>query len=531
MSAAHDTRFNSSGVELLAESAANCSPSGCLLISRNIDNIDESKPNIDKYLDMHNGKVNGTKQERQNKFRQSLLSRLGDENKHHFNLKWSAQFQDIYQILPKENSPNETANGGASFNSFNKFDPEFKHYLESLNAIVVSNVKALVERRIQEDNGISTRLNESTLYQEVTRHLCRYQQLADLSLIDSNDYVEHLKKLINIGAKNDHHPIFLYGASICGKSTTLARFGSIAYSLLDPKTCLNIVRFADLTSQCSTFEGLLYSICDQLCVLQKANPSHDIKNKDLAQLIEYFHKSCEYLARTKGQLLILVDGLQDINVERSLITKSNIGNNQISWLFFKLLPPGVHLIVAIKKQTNSVKIENEMIIKKNASMSSMSTNMTEKSASAVPLFLHYFNEKMSSEAENYLFELPLQIKKSDIGFFVTFIKNELERSQRQVSEKQLQMVVQSLSNQKGFDSNSNINASSQSSASCPNLDTQSCFLYLSFLIKEILLANDLNCDLNAIFNEDKFPKDLDSLLKFKIGNIWRFFFKFYFFLF
>ena len=159
-------------------------------------------------------------------------------------------------------------------------------------------------------------------------------------------------------------------------------------------------------------------------------------------------------------------------------------------------------------------------------MSSMNTNTTEKSPSAVPLFLHYFNEKMSSEAENYLFELPLQIKKSDINFFITFIKNELERSQRQLSEKQLQMVVQSLNNQKAFDSNSNINASlasSQSSASCPNLDTQSCFLYLSFLIKEIILANDLNCDLNAVFNEDKFPKDLDSLLKFKIGNTWRYF--------
>lgn len=521
MSTTHDNRFNSSGIELLTEAATNCSPSGCLLISRNIDNIDELKPNIDKYLDMHNGKVNSTKQERQNKFRQSLMSRFSDENKHHFNLKWNTQFQDIYQILPKENNTNETTNG-ANFNSFNKFDVEFKHYLESFNAIVVSNVKALVERKIQEDNSISTKLNEITLYQEVTRHLCRYQQLAELSLIDSNDYVEHLKKLINIGMKNDHHPIFLYGASICGKSTTLARFGSIAYNMLDPKTCLNIVRFADLTSQCSTFEGLLYSICDQLCVLQKSNPSHDIKNKDLAQLIEYFHKSCEYLARTKGQLLILVDGLQDINVERNLITKSNIGNNQISWLFFKLLPPGVHLIVTIKKQTNSIKIENDMIIKKNTSMSSMNTNMTEKSPSAVPLFLHYFNEKMSSEAENYLFELPLQIKKSDINFFITFIKNELERNQRQLSEKQLQMVVQSLNNQKAFDSNSNLNASlasSQGSASCPNLDTQSCFLYLNFLIKEIILANDLNCDLNTIFNEDKFPKDLDSLLKFKIGNI------------
>jgi hypothetical protein len=284
---------------------------------------------------------------------------------------------------------------------------------------------------------------------------------------------------------------------------------------------LNIVRFADLTSQCSTFEGLLYSVCEQLCVLQKSNPSYDIKNKDLAQLIEYFHKSCEYLARTKGQLLILVDGLQDVNIEKSLIMKSNIGNNQISWLFFKLLPPGVHLIVTIKKQTNSIKIENEMIIKKVVSLSSMSTNTTQSSPSAVPLFLHYFNEKMSSEAENYLFELPLQIKKSDINFFITFIKNELERNRRSLTEKQLQMIVQSVYNQKTSDSNTNLNSSSissQSSASCPNLDTQSCFLYLNFLIKEIILANDLNCDLKNMFNEDKFPKDLDSLLKFKIGN-------------
>lgn len=254
----------------------------------------------------------------------------------------------------------------------------------------------------------------------------------------------------------------------------------------------------------------MYSICEQLSIYQKLNPLTEIKNKDLSLLIEYFHRMCQQISIGKRQLLILIDGLQDVNIEKSLIAKSNLANNQISWLFFQQLPPGVHLVVSIKRQTTATRVENEILIKK--------ANTQSQPHVMVPLFLHYFNEKMSSETENYLFELPIQIKKADIGDVVTYIKNELNKCDRMLSEDQLQALAQNIENLKQ-ESASIINsqgAANSISSSNSHIETQVAFLYINFMIKEIANMNKINGDIKYLLNADM-PKDIETFMKYKIG--------------
>jgi hypothetical protein len=285
-------RFVLSGMELLTYNPFKTSPNECLVITRNIDYIDPAKKNAEKYADFLQGgnhsRIDKLKEDRQIKFRESITQKINDENRHHFNLKWKEKCDDIAEIctithtantnnqkstssnsmsdsdnddnnsLSNKNKNEESSspnnNNNVATSSFSKYDADFRHYLQNFNAIVVSKIKLLVEKRFQDEIQLTQKPYEIQIYHEATLHLDKFQSmLHDNNLIQSNDYVDRLKKLINLGMKTEHYPIFLHGGPLSGKTCTLTRYGLIAYKIIDP--CMIAIRFSDLTSQCSNFEG------------------------------------------------------------------------------------------------------------------------------------------------------------------------------------------------------------------------------------------------------------------------------------
>ncbi len=275
-----------------------------------------------------------------------------------------------------------------------------------------------------------------------------------------------------------------------------------------------------------------------MSIFQKLNPSQELKNKDINQLIDFFYKMCNQISsRYKNQLLILIDSLQDMNVDKTLILASNNNynnnnnnpsnagvnlflNDQISWLFREQLPPRVHLIVSIKRSSHNT-FPNE-----NASNNSININ-------TVPLFLHYFNEKLSNETENYLFELPIQLKKTEAHEINNYITNELSRHDRKLKEDQIQDLVakiffsnssmnQSMKQHSTEGNNNNITLSSASFLSS-NFDEKNTVFFMNLLCKELISSNKMNNNAEALLlkNDDNyiFPTGLESFLRQKFDYL------------
>jgi hypothetical protein len=583
-------KFTTSGIEQLINAAFKQTLNECFMIYRNIDGIDSNKKKAERYLDITNGKVDKFKEEKHQKLKDLLMNKVDDHHKFKFNLKWKEQYEDICNVISAENqvgkgesnddqavigrdvitsdttvnpsatnlmtdnnNKNEnTANKNVNIiengalncddninnkntqneDSLSKYDEEFKSYLKQFNAVIVSYMKNTVEKKLKEELELTKRSNEIILYHEVVRHMVKLNELFEISSIDSNDYIERCKKLITIGSKSTHFPIFLYGSQLSGKTTCLAKFGMVAARVLsEQKNVCFVVRFSDLTSQSSSFEGILLSICEQLCIIQKLNPLNELKNKDLVNLIDYFYKIIGLISKTKTQVVILIDDIQDFCIDKPPSSptppKPQTLNNQISWLFQQELPVGIHLIATIRHQTPSTNTtHNNQLLLQNSSIN-LQQHVSVASSQSVSLFLHFYNEKMSNEAENYLFELPFQIKKSSESALDlnTYIKSEFQKNGRNITDEQLHIMLKYFNFSKSNSSDNNEYSDQHKNGTTNNTSANNSseaqinnFPYLNFVIKEIT-SNRSNLDLRKVFVEDRYPKNLESFILFRISNL------------
>lgn len=530
-------RYFTSTLELLINMAVKYSQNECLAIYRSYEGLNEKSKFSNQYIDVSsNGKLDKVKQDKLTKFRESLWNKLGDENKHHFNLTWKEDSSSNAIVNGDSNASNEEQNGNSNTTensndsnnnnnhsaSSSEYNSDFRNYLQSFNEVIVTKVKSFIEKRINDENTFELNSMENMIYQEATRHLHRFQRLNEKNLFGLDEMYERVKKLINFSMKNEHFPIFIYGGATSGKSLTLTKFGNVAYNLIGVRSCLTVVRYFDLTSQCATFEGLLYSICEQLTVLQKLNPATDMPNKECNELVQYFHKICGQLSKGQKQLLILIDGIQDVYVDKSLLSKANIINNHLAWLFTQL-PPKVHLIVSIKKQINLQKVELDSKLRiqpqqqQVASISSSTLTVPQNaltSGTTISLISHYFQEHLSSIKENYIFDLPLQIK--DIKELNSYIRSELNKTGKIINDEQLQLIVDCLSIKTGQENNINSNntAVRNLSTNSTSSDT-SILLYLNFLLKQM----QKTIDLKSFLTSDTIPRDIDALFKYVIDKL------------
>jgi hypothetical protein len=193
-----------------------------------------------------------------------------------------------------------------------------------------------------------------------------------------------------------------------------------------------------------------------------------------------------------------------------------------------MLPPGVHLIVSIKRQISSITVESDDLILKK-SKSSHGDGVEKKDEGNVPqmgpatqspplivsFFLNNYNEKIPVDlAENCLFEFPYSFKKSEANdLVVKYVRNELEKHDRTINEKWLQIIASSCLSQ------AELSGASSGSSGSDTDSAQISFLYLNLMIKVVISANPLNNSLKHLLDEKDIPKDLESVIKFKIGNI------------
>ena len=185
-----------------------------------------------------------------------------------------------------------------------KNDSKIIKYYQKFNSVIISKLKNLIEKNIYEEK---TKVNERLLYNEVTRHLYKFQSLSQEMFFKSEEFTKRIHSLIEHGKTNEHNPIFIYGSAMTGKTLTLVNFANIAFKSINSKKCLTIIKFCDLTSQCSTFETLLLSICEQLCVFNLISPKSVPKHKNISQLVEFFFSMCkEFSSRNENNLLILI---------------------------------------------------------------------------------------------------------------------------------------------------------------------------------------------------------------------------------
>ena len=160
---------------------------------------------------------------------------------------------------------------------------------------------------------------------------------------------------------------------------------------------------------------------------------------------------------------------------------------------------------------------------------STTASTTSPVLSAAPViisyFLHSYAEKVSvdgDEATACLFEFPFYLKKSESNEIITkYIRSQLEKANRCISDKCIQLVLKNgFLSQSLLDTyNSGVASPGGASMSPPATpDTQQIsFLYLNLLVREVITANGLNNDLKRMFSDEEFPRDLEAIIKFKIG--------------
>jgi hypothetical protein len=527
MKSKHD-RTHLSMLEVLTNLAMKYSLNECLAINRNFNGLNEKSKNSKYYIDLTSiSKIDKSKQLKLSKFTENLWNKLSPENTHSFVINWkdesSSSSSGISSISNDNNNLNNNNNENTIVNDANNnnnnnnnnenaglnismsklkiHQSEFRNYLQNFNEVLVTKIKNLIESRIFNEHTFEINSFQNSLYQEATRHLYKFQRLNEKTLFGLDEMYERVKKLINYGMKNEHYPLFVYGSLASGKTVTLTKFGNISYNLIGVRSCLTIIRYFDLTSQCSTFEGLLYSICVQLTILHKLNPDVEIPKKDCNELTLYFNKIIRQISKGPKQLLILIDGLQDVFVDKLLLEKTNnISNNHLEWLFTQL-PPKVHLIVSVKKQQSKTEFNSAY-------------QQTLGIQSSVSLLTHYIEERLGNVKENYVFDLPSQIKANDLKDLSVYIKNELGKCGRMISDEQLQVIIDCLDIKSTTTIVDNLTPLQNTNFMLKNINNSETQLYLSILIKYLQKCTNIKTFLTV----DNIPKDIESLIKHQIGE-------------
>lgn len=154
----------------------------------------------------------------------------------------------------------KTANSATSPKFLDKFEADYKSYLEQFISAIVEKIKRLINKTVRAfDAACDCRFNwhEIALLQEISRHVYRFTNgsgACGLQVLDSDEYIDRFKRLVYAGARVDHWPVFIYGQPTSGENFLLARFVHTAIALYPDS--LALIRYFELTGQCSTFEGI-----------------------------------------------------------------------------------------------------------------------------------------------------------------------------------------------------------------------------------------------------------------------------------
>lgn len=481
-SLANFDRYHLSYIEQITQAVLKQTHNECLVIERKFTGLNENSKNFEKYIDVKYDKVDKLKQDRLNKFRELIASKINETNIHRFNLNWNDEFIETNK---NDNTRIESSESTTSID-FNK-NEQLNNYLQSLNVILVEKIKRLVEDNLAQDLSYGLNAKQIEIIEEITRHLHYFNRISEQSLFGLDDSLDRFKKLISFSIKNEHYPIFICGNVGTGKTVSLTKFGSIAYSIIGHKNCLNfVIRYSELTAKSSSFECILYSICEQLALIQKINIKNEIKSKEISELTRFFNLICNQIVskNSNKNLIILIDGINDVQMDKNLLNQNNdkLINDHLTWLFNKL-PAKVHLIVSIRQHTSS-----------------------NTSSSLTSMISYLYNEKIANSLnkENYLFELPFSIKSTDTKELTIYIKNEINKVGRYLNDDQVNIIIDNLG----------LKPIDATQPQIISLQSNTC-LYLNLLLKTIGKCRSIK----VLFSHFNGLKDIDSLIKYNIRNL------------
>ena len=125
------------------------------------------------------------------------------------------------------------------------------------------------------------------------------------------------------------------------------------------------------------------------------------------------------------------------------------------------------------------------------------------SFTSTSLFLHYFNEKMSNDTDQFYFETPVAFKKLADADIVAHVRHVARRSARSLTDAQCAHILKCFASAR---------LAADDTEPTPN------YLYISCLLSEVTRASRLNVNVRRFLAEERMPRNLESFLKYKLGK-------------
>lgn len=189
-----------------------------------------------------------------------------------------------------------------------------------------------------------------------------------------------------------------------------------------------------------------------------------------------------------------------------MLTKTNVKNNQILWLFHQRLPVRVHMIVTIKKLTKKrVLTESSNSLRSDVSSS---TEMCSESESMVSLFLSQMQSSQLQLINNTMFELPFFSDNKYKLEISEFIKDELAKRNKYLARNQISLITYNALNSSRF-----VTAASDDTAD----GLVYFFQYINLVLNELTDTYD-SLFVRGILDKHSLPFDCESFIRAKICN-------------
>jgi len=197
-----------------------------------------------------------------------------------------------------------------------------KVYLSDFAEFIKASLQDLVHQYMDKIQNERPPGPMEELQEEVVCHYKKYKKVVEM-FQGRNDVIaslkERLRDCINQPKKI---PLLIYGISGCGKTSVLAKLIKEARSWTDLSNLVIIYRFIGASIGSSTLLGLLKSICKQICQVYKIQMFWKCVYMNLAQIVTFFHILVDELKTQNRPLLIVVDGLEQLETtpnERCLV--------------------------------------------------------------------------------------------------------------------------------------------------------------------------------------------------------------------
>ncbi|XP_015665402.1 NACHT domain- and WD repeat-containing protein 1 [Protobothrops mucrosquamatus] len=177
------------------------------------------------------------------------------------------------------------------------------------------------------------------LIQELTHHIVLGQKHSQAFCWQQN-LLDHICQRIKQNHHQAHSPLVICGPSGCGKTALLCHLSESIHTTLGQETVV-ILRLLGTSQDSSTWNGLLHSLCLQVCLAMGFPYTKPVGNP---VLLFHFLLSLASCQGTRS-LVLLLDSMEQLHITRNA--------HRAFWLP-KICPPKTHVILTVLQKENEV---------------------------------------------------------------------------------------------------------------------------------------------------------------------------------